>query len=63
QNWDGGSHCGESITITYNGKSVSAKIVDECMGCPSRGLDLTHGLFQEWASSPEQVGLIYGDWS
>jgi hypothetical protein len=29
QEWDGGSHCGETITISYNGKSTHAIIRDE----------------------------------
>ncbi|THH01714.1 hypothetical protein EW026_g1042 [Hermanssonia centrifuga] len=30
----GGSHCFETITITYNGKTTQAQIADECPGCP-----------------------------
>ncbi|THH01712.1 hypothetical protein EW026_g1040 [Hermanssonia centrifuga] len=27
--WDGGSHCGEKITISWQGKTTTATIVDE----------------------------------
>lgn len=29
QQWNNGANCGKEITITYNGKSTNAKIVDE----------------------------------
>ncbi len=29
QIWDGGSHCFKSITISYQGKTTQAQIVDE----------------------------------
>ncbi|TFY72337.1 hypothetical protein EVG20_g668 [Dentipellis fragilis] len=56
----GGSHCFESITITANGKSTQASIVDECPGCPFGGLDLSEGLFKFFAS--ESVGVLTGSW-
>ncbi|KAJ3551114.1 hypothetical protein NM688_g4921 [Phlebia brevispora] len=58
--YDGGSHCFETITISYNGKSTSAQITDECPGCPYGGLDLTPGLFSFFSS--EDAGVIYGEW-
>jgi hypothetical protein len=58
--WDGGSHCYETITITYNDKSVQAQIVDKCVGCPSNALDLSNGLFAFLAPGQD---MTYGDWS
>ncbi|KZT00347.1 uncharacterized protein LAESUDRAFT_718208 [Laetiporus sulphureus 93-53] len=58
--YDGGAHCEESITIEYNGKSAVATIADECVGCPSGGLDLSVSLFEYFASL--EVGLFYADW-
>jgi len=55
-----GPHCGESITLRYNGKSATAKIVDRCPGCPYGGLDLSRSLFRHFAS--EDLGIIYGEW-
>ncbi|KAJ6478194.1 RlpA-like double-psi beta-barrel-protein domain-containing protein-containing protein [Mycena sanguinolenta] len=55
-------YCYQQITMTYNGKTTTATIVDSCPGCPSPGgLDLSPGLFSFFAD--ESVGVIYGDWS
>jgi hypothetical protein len=40
--WDGANPnnnpiCGKSIDITYQGKTVTAVVVDECMGCTNNG--------------------------
>ncbi|PSS37434.1 hypothetical protein PHLCEN_2v738 [Hermanssonia centrifuga] len=60
EQYAGGSHCFETITISYNGKTTQAQIADECPGCPYGGLDLTPGLFSFFAS--EDAGIIYGEW-
>ncbi|KIJ98933.1 hypothetical protein K443DRAFT_103189 [Laccaria amethystina LaAM-08-1] len=59
--WDGGSHCFQTITISYQGKSTQAQITDLCPGCPYGGLDLTRGLFSYFAD--QSVGIIYGTWN
>lgn len=59
--YDGGKYCGETITITYNGKTTQAKIMDECPGCGDGGLDMSTGLFKFFAS--ESVGVLEGTWS
>ncbi|KAF8873342.1 hypothetical protein BD779DRAFT_1415965, partial [Infundibulicybe gibba] len=54
---------GQSITITVNGKSTIAKIMDEatqCPGCPPNGLSFTTGLFSFFA--PLSDGVVYGSW-
>ncbi|ETW85481.1 Non-catalytic module family EXPN protein [Heterobasidion irregulare TC 32-1] len=56
----GGGHCFDMITITANGKTTQAQIVDECPGCPYGGLDFSEGLFDFFAS--EDAGVIYGSW-
>ncbi|KAJ3504013.1 hypothetical protein NLJ89_g8161 [Agrocybe chaxingu] len=56
-----GPNCFKSITLSYNGKTATATIMDSCPGCPYGGLDLSRGLFQHFAS--EDVGVIYGSWS
>jgi len=55
-----GPNCFKSITMTYNGKTARATIMDECPGCPYGGLDLSRGLFKFFA--PESVGVLYGTW-
>ncbi|KAI0027339.1 RlpA-like double-psi beta-barrel-protein domain-containing protein-containing protein, partial [Vararia minispora EC-137] len=54
-------YCGQSITISYGGKTAQATIVDECPGCPYGGLDLTEGLFKYFADT--SLGVVYGQWS
>ncbi|PPR04976.1 hypothetical protein CVT24_010434 [Panaeolus cyanescens] len=61
QQWDGGSHCFEEITITVGDKTATATIMDECMGCPFGGLDLTEGFFEVFA--PQSVGVLSGTWN
>ncbi|VDB96872.1 unnamed protein product [Peniophora sp. CBMAI 1063] len=53
-------YCGKQISITMNGKTTTATVVDECMGCPYGGLDFTKGLFEFFADTG--AGIIYGDW-
>ncbi|KAH7923008.1 plant expansin [Leucogyrophana mollusca] len=59
--YDSGSYCFDTITISYGGKTTQATIVDRCPGCPDYGLDLSEGLFEYFADT--SVGVIYGDWS
>ncbi|KAJ7706145.1 RlpA-like double-psi beta-barrel-protein domain-containing protein-containing protein [Mycena rosella] len=59
--WNNGANCNKEITITYNGKTANAKIVDECMSCPDGGLDFSTSLFN-FFEDPD-VGIIHGDWS
>ncbi|KAG6821179.1 hypothetical protein H0H93_005399 [Arthromyces matolae] len=56
-----GPYCFKTITMSYNGKSTQATIMDECPGCPEGGLDLSRGLFTFFA--PESVGVLYGTWT
>ncbi|KAI0282738.1 RlpA-like double-psi beta-barrel-protein domain-containing protein-containing protein [Russula brevipes] len=56
----GGSACGKQISITVNGKTVGASVVDLCPGCGPHGLDLTSGVFQAFADLG--VGVLHGDW-
>ncbi|KAF9017789.1 hypothetical protein BDZ89DRAFT_1074540 [Hymenopellis radicata] len=55
-----GPNCFKTITMTYNGKTTQATIMDHCPGCPDTGLDLSRGLFDFFAS--EDTGIIYGTW-
>ncbi|KAI5831763.1 hypothetical protein K523DRAFT_326431, partial [Schizophyllum commune Tattone D] len=58
--WDGGAHCFKMITITVNGKSTQAQIVDECPGCEYGGLDFSQGLFEYFSST--DAGVLHGSW-
>ncbi|KZT03484.1 uncharacterized protein LAESUDRAFT_659606 [Laetiporus sulphureus 93-53] len=58
--YNGGSECGKSITISLNGKTTTATIMDECPGCPEGGLDFSEGLFEYF--SDLGVGVLTGEW-
>jgi hypothetical protein len=61
--WDGGSHCGEQVYITYNGMSATATIVDECEDCPWGALDFSGSLFGHFVGGEqnnEVVGQFFG---
>ncbi|WWD10191.1 hypothetical protein V865_008325 [Kwoniella europaea PYCC6329] len=55
-----GPNCGRSISISYGGKTISATIADECPTCPYGGLDMSRGLFTQFAS--ESAGVFYMTW-
>ncbi|KAI0696011.1 riboflavin-aldehyde forming enzyme [Cytidiella melzeri] len=60
--YDNGAHCGKSVEITNTatGKKVQAKVADECMGCQGRSIDLTKGLFSQFAKLDD--GIFPVDW-
>jgi hypothetical protein len=59
---NGNPWCGKMITITYNGVSHSAKIVDKCPGCSGASLDMSSTLFAKFA--PLRDGRLYdATWS
>ncbi|KAF9526431.1 hypothetical protein CPB83DRAFT_857796 [Crepidotus variabilis] len=62
QQWEGGKYCNAQITITVNGKSVGATIVDRCEGCGPNNLDLSAGLFSNWAPAGPGGGTLDGSW-
>ena len=46
-----GPNCGRSITISANGKQVQATIADQCPSCGYGELDLSEGLFTQFAGT------------
>ncbi|PLB54383.1 hypothetical protein P170DRAFT_469853 [Aspergillus steynii IBT 23096] len=44
------SDCGRTVTIEYNGKTTTGKVVDKCMGCNAGSIDLSRHMFLELAS-------------
>ncbi|KAF8310644.1 hypothetical protein DL93DRAFT_2084205 [Clavulina sp. PMI_390] len=55
-----GKHCGKTITITANGKTHTAEVVDECPDCATNSLDMSPSLFKVFA--PESAGVISMKW-
>jgi hypothetical protein len=39
--------CGKSATVTYNGKSVTVKIMDKCQGCAPGDIDVTRAAWNQ----------------
>jgi hypothetical protein len=58
---NGNPFCGKTVTINYNGKEVQATVVDKCMGCVGRDLDLSNAAF-DGLGIAESVGRTQADW-
>ena len=52
--------CHRNITIYYNGTQTNAMVVDKCMGCSGRSIDLSHKAFD--ALSSEGIGRTHATW-
>ncbi|KAN0087708.1 RlpA-like double-psi beta-barrel-containing domain containing protein [Tylopilus felleus] len=56
---DGGS-CGQQVWITANEVTTTATVGDECEGCGPNDLDMSIGLFSEFANV--NVGVLSIQW-
>ncbi|KAJ3554781.1 hypothetical protein NM688_g2924 [Phlebia brevispora] len=64
QQFDNGAHCGKQVEMTWEGKTQTATIVDECPApCPYGALDLTVSLFTNFAGSIGPGRLFGGSWN
>ncbi|KZV77453.1 hypothetical protein PENSPDRAFT_746604 [Peniophora sp. CONT] len=50
--------CGQKITASYNGNSVTVEVVDRCEGCDLTSLDFSPSAFTQLAD--QSVGLLEG---
>lgn len=57
---NGNPYCGASVTISYGGKSIQAKVVDKCMGCTGNSIDLSNKAFDQLAA--ETLGRVTCEW-
>lgn len=57
---NGNPFCGRKVTITLNGKSIVAEVVDKCMGCEPEDLDLSNHAFEQLADF--DVGRTTATW-
>ncbi|KAJ6596332.1 RlpA-like double-psi beta-barrel-protein domain-containing protein-containing protein, partial [Mycena vulgaris] len=55
-----GAHCGQSISVQFNGASLIATVVDLCPGCGPAGIDLTAGAFAQLANP--DLGRVDMEW-
>ncbi|ODV98073.1 hypothetical protein PACTADRAFT_47894 [Pachysolen tannophilus NRRL Y-2460] len=53
--------CGKSITASYQGKSVTVKVVDACESCTNNDLDFSPAAFKQLADL--DIGEITINWS
>lgn len=58
---NGNPFCGKTVTIVYGKKTVQATVVDKCMGCVGRDLDLSNAAF-DGLGIAESVGRTTADW-
>ncbi|KAI9462228.1 RlpA-like double-psi beta-barrel-protein domain-containing protein-containing protein [Boletus coccyginus] len=61
QIYGSGGYCNKWVSITSNGKTVSAQVRDECPGCGPGDLDMSIGLFEQFAAL--SVGVLSITWS
>jgi len=62
EQWDGGSHCNQAITITSDkGITQGATITDQCPGCAYGALDMTPALFQSLGHTADD-GVFQMTW-
>lgn len=53
-------YCGLSVTVTSpTGVTFVASVIDKCMGCSNRDLDLTTALFDAVTGHADGVGVAY----
>ncbi|KAG7934634.1 uncharacterized protein OGAPODRAFT_15172 [Ogataea polymorpha] len=58
---DVSSYCGKTITASYNGNSVTVKVVDSCESCGDNDLDFSPAAFSKLAD--QEIGEIEITWS
>ncbi|KAF4611936.1 hypothetical protein D9613_003897 [Agrocybe pediades] len=56
----GGTKCGKMIRVHYQGRSVTARIVDLCPSCGWTGIDLSTSAFR--ALAPLDEGVLHAVW-
>ena len=57
---NGNPYCGKYITILHKGKSTVAKVVDKCMGCKGRDIDISRFAFDDL--DDQGVGRTTATW-
>jgi hypothetical protein len=53
-------YCGKTITVKYNGKTTTAKVVDKCGDCTINSIDLSKAAFADLAD--ESLGRGQAEW-
>lgn len=53
--------CGRTVTVTYNGRSATARVLDKCGGCGAQDIDVTPAVFSQLADL--SAGRVRVNWS
>ncbi|KAJ6601976.1 RlpA-like double-psi beta-barrel-protein domain-containing protein-containing protein [Mycena vulgaris] len=62
--WDGGSHCGQTVNVQYQGRTIQVSVPDLCPGCQgANGLDLSEGAMAPLDSNYINDEVISVVWS
>ncbi|KAK7018354.1 RlpA-like double-psi beta-barrel-protein domain-containing protein-containing protein [Favolaschia claudopus] len=62
--YDGGAHCGKTVTVTYQGRTISVTVADLCPGCQgANGIDLSEGAMAALDSNYINDGVITVQWT
>jgi hypothetical protein len=56
-------YCGQTVTISYNGMTKQATVVDSCPTCFYGDLDLSKSLFSAFTGNDLDLGVIQIQWS
>lgn len=57
---DANPYCGKTITVEYNGKTTTAKVVDKCQACSYDSVDLSKAAYADLAD--EALGRAPAKW-
>ncbi|KAJ7924733.1 RlpA-like double-psi beta-barrel-protein domain-containing protein-containing protein [Mycena leptocephala] len=61
--WDGGSHCGQTVNVQYQGQSIQVIVEDLCPGCQgANGIDLSEGAIAALDLNYPNDGVISVVW-
>jgi hypothetical protein len=60
---NGNPMCGQTVTITANGKSVQGIVRDKCMGCEKDDVDVSRKMFKELFMGTLEAGRKPMSWS
>lgn len=59
---NGNPYCGKTITVTLNGVSTTALVVDKCMGCTGYSIDLSVKAFSDLTPDYVTIGRTTASW-
>lgn len=57
---NGNPFCGKTVTVSLDGKTATAKVVDKCMGCEGQSIDLSDHLFGQLGNPA--IGRTKAQW-